>query len=139
MREIRPELKPVHPARQITLRHFLVDDAASGGHPLDIAGADCAAVTNTIAMFNCTCEDLGDRFDPAVRVPGESGKVIRRNIIPEIIEEKERIEVRCCTEAESAAKMDAGALEGRPGLDNAFNRSKRHRISSKYRLIRAVT
>ena len=35
----------MHAARDVSVRHFLVDNAAAGRHPLDVAGGDGAAVS----------------------------------------------------------------------------------------------
>jgi hypothetical protein len=70
-----------------------MDDAAASRHPLDIARADCAPITNAVTMFDSTRENVSDRLDPAVRVPGKSSEVILWNIISKIIEEEKGIEV----------------------------------------------
>src|SRR5205823_3366252 len=73
--EVGPELEAVHAAGGVALGHFLVDDAAAGGHPLDFAGADGALVSEAVGVVNGAGEDVGDGFDAAVRVPGEAGEV----------------------------------------------------------------
>ena len=42
--EVGPQLEAVHPSLRIALRHFVVHDAATGGHPLHVAGAQHAAI-----------------------------------------------------------------------------------------------
>src|SRR5262249_1356401 len=73
--KICPQLKAVHSTRLIAFRHFLMDDAAARRHPLDIAGAYSAAVTQTIAVFDRPGEHVSDRLDAAVGMPGEAGEV----------------------------------------------------------------
>jgi hypothetical protein len=50
--KICPQLETVHAAGLIAFRHFLVDDAAAGGHPLHIAGGDSAAIAHAVPVFN---------------------------------------------------------------------------------------
>lgn len=54
-------------------------------------------------------------------VPRETGQVILRNIVAEIIEKKERIEVRSVAEAKCAAQMNACAFQGRLGSNQALD------------------
>src|SRR2546427_3396269 len=42
----------------ITLRHFLVQDAAAGGHPLHVAGGHLALVAETVAVLHRTGEHV---------------------------------------------------------------------------------
>src|SRR5207248_5654576 len=62
-RQVRPQLKAVHAALRIALRHFLMKDAAAGGHPLHVARAEAAAIAEAVAMLHGTREDVRDRFD----------------------------------------------------------------------------
>ena len=80
----------------VALGHLLVDDAAAGGHPLDVAGGDGAVVAHAVAMLDGSGEDVGDGLDAAMRVPGEAGQIILGNVVAEIVEQQERIEVGCC-------------------------------------------
>ncbi len=54
--------------------HLLVHDAAAGGHPLDVAGADRPRVADAVLMVYLAREHVRHRLDAAVRVPGEPGK-----------------------------------------------------------------
>src|SRR6202043_3548751 len=120
------QLEPVHPAVRITLRHLLVDDAAPGGHPLDLAGADRAAVADAVAVLHRAREDISDRLDPAVRMPWEAGQVIRRPVITEIVEQEERIELARVPEPERAAQVHTRPLESGLGPDQPLHRSDGH-------------
>ena len=75
----------MHLAIGISLGHFLVQNAAAGGHPLDIAGAEAALVAEAVAVFYGAGQNVGDRLDAAVRMPGEAGAVVVRVIVAEII------------------------------------------------------
>jgi hypothetical protein len=83
----------VHPTLLIPFRHLLVHDAASGGHPLDVACAEAALVAEAVAVIDGARQDIGDRLDAAMRVPRESGEIVGRVVVAEIVEEQERIEV----------------------------------------------
>ena len=99
----------------VALGHFLVDDAAARGHPLDVARGDGAAVAHAVAVLDGAGEDVGDGFDAAVGVPREAGEVVLGDVVAEIVEEEERVEVGGVAEAERAAQVNARAFE--VGLD----------------------
>jgi hypothetical protein len=46
-----------------------MDDSASGGHPLDVAGRQRAGVAEVVAVLKHAVEDEGDGLQAAVRVP----------------------------------------------------------------------
>ena len=56
----------------IALWHFLVKDPASSGHPLHIASTERALVPETVRVMNRSRQDVGNRFDSPVGVPGEA-------------------------------------------------------------------
>src|ERR1700730_12617302 len=93
----------MHPARKVSFRHLLMDDAAARRHPLNVAGRDGTAVAHAIAVLNSSRQDIA-----------------------EIVQEKEWIEVGCIAESESAAKMHTSAFERRLGLDESLNGSNGH-------------
>jgi hypothetical protein len=92
-----------------------VDDAASRGHPLDVAGGDVAPVSHAVPVLHVPFDNVGDRLDPAVRVPGKPGKVFRGVVRPEIVEEEEGIEERRLPVAEGPLEVDPRPLDGRLG------------------------
>jgi hypothetical protein len=63
-------------------------------------------------MLDGAGEDIGDGFDAAVRVPGETFEVVLWMLVPEVIEEEERIEIFGFAEAEGALEADACSFEG---------------------------
>ncbi len=101
----------MHAALRVALRHFLMHDAAAGGHPLHVAGAERAAIAQAVAVFDGAVQDVGDRLDAAVRMPGEAGEIIGRTVVAEIVEQQKRIGLGRVAEAEGAAQLDAGAFE----------------------------
>src|SRR5260370_39720327 len=96
-------------------------DSAPGGHPVHVAGSHSALVAETIAVLHRTGEHVGDRFNPAVWVPGESCNVIFRILIAEIIQQQERIEILGFAEAEGALQFYTGALDGGLRLNDLLN------------------
>jgi hypothetical protein len=62
----------VHPALRIAFGHFLVDDAATCGHPLNVASGDCATVADAVAVLDGSGENIGDRLNAAMGMPRES-------------------------------------------------------------------
>ena len=116
-RKIGPELKAVHASGGIALGHFLMNDAAAGGHPLHVAGGDSAAVAQAVAMLDCPGQNVRDRLDPAMRMPRKAGQVILGNLVAKIVEQQKGIVVRGVAESERAPQMHARAFHGGLGLD----------------------
>jgi hypothetical protein len=83
----------MHPARRVTLRHLLMDDAAARGHPLDVSGGDGSMIPDAVGVLDASGEDVRDGFDPTVRVPRKTGPVLFRYVATEIIEQKKGVEV----------------------------------------------
>ena len=81
-------------------------DAAAGGHPLDVARAKTALVAEAVAVIDGARQDIGDRLDAAMRMPRESGEIVGRIVVAEIIEEQERIEVGGIAEPEAALQRE---------------------------------
>src|SRR5262245_12987291 len=129
-RKVRPELEAVHPSIRVALRHLLVEDAAAGGHPLYVAGAEAAAVAEAVAVFNGSGEDIRNRFNPAMRVPRKPCQVVLRVVVSEVVEQQERVEVGRVPEAKGALEFDASAFERRFGAEQASDRSNRHETVS---------
>ncbi len=117
----------MHPSLRIALRHFLVHDAAAGGHPLHVAGTKGALVAQGVTVLDRAGEDVGDRFDAPVRMPGEAGPVGVGAVVAEIVEEEEGIELLRLAEAEGAVELHTGALDGGLGLRNLLDGADRHR------------
>ena len=67
-----------HGALSITARHFLMDDATAGRHPLHLTAMDDALVAHAVTVFHFTAQHVRDRLDPAVGMPGEALLVVAR-------------------------------------------------------------
>ena len=106
----------MHAADRVALRHFLMEDAAPGGHPLHVAGAEHAGIAEAVAMGDRAGQHIGDRLDAAVGMPGKAGQIVARPIVAEIVHHQERIEIRRVAEAEGAPELDAGALPAWVGI-----------------------
>ena len=110
----------------VAFGHLLVEDAAAGGHPLDVARSHAALVAEGVAVGDFAGQDVGDGLDAAMRVPGEAGEVVRGVLVAEIIQQEERIELLCFAETEGALELNARTLDGGLGFKNLFDRAKRH-------------
>jgi hypothetical protein len=119
-------LEAVHAPLDVALGHLLVDDAAPGGHPLDLPRADRAVIAHGIAVLDGSREDIRDRLDPAMRMPGKAGEVVLGDVVAEVVEEKERIVVRGVAESECATEVYTGAFERGLGLDQLLDGPKGH-------------
>ena len=100
----------MHPAVRVAVRHFLMEDAAAGGHPLHVAGAEIAAIAQAVAVLDGPGQHVGDRFDAAMRMPREPGEIVLRVLVAEIVEQQKRIELRRVAEAERTLQLDARAF-----------------------------
>src|SRR5580704_16162803 len=109
-RQIGPELEAVHAALRVALRHFLVQNAAAGSHPLYVAGAEVAAIAQAVAVLDIAGQYISNGLDAAMRMPGKAGAIIFRPVVAEIVEQQERIGGLGFAEAERAAQLYAGAL-----------------------------
>ena len=116
----------MHPSLWIALRHFLVKDAAASRHPLDIARPEAAAISEAVAVFHASRQYVGDRFNPAMRMPWEPRQVLIGVVVAKVIEEKEWVVIGGIAKANRPAQFDPGALEGGLGHRNALNGSDGH-------------
>src|SRR3546814_9044089 len=75
---------------------FLVENAAGGGHPLDVAGTDDPAVARRILMLDLAVIDDGDRLEPAMRMLADAAPLgCRREIMrPRIRSEEHTSELQ---------------------------------------------
>src|SRR5712691_8510403 len=133
--EVRPQLESVHPAALVALRHLLMEDAAPGRHPLHVPGAECAAVAQAVAVLHGPVEDVGDGFDPAMGMPRESGPVVLRVVVAEVVQQEEGIELRGVPEAEGPAQLHAGTFDGGLRLNDRLDRPDGHGVSSNYAMV----
>jgi hypothetical protein len=78
-------------------------------------------VAEAVAVLDRAGQHVGDGLDAAMRMPGEARTVILRPVVPEVVEEQERIELRRVAEPERAPEPDAGAFEGGLRLDDALD------------------
>ena len=76
----------MHPALRVALRHFLMQNSAARRHPLDVAGAHPAAIAKAVAMLDRPGQNIGDRLDPAMRMPREASPIILGAIVAEIVQ-----------------------------------------------------
>src|SRR4051812_33052812 len=65
-----------------------------------------------------------------MRMPRESGEIVGRVLVAEIVQQEERIELLGFAEAERALQLDAGAFDGGGGCDDVFHSAERHGTSN---------
>src|ERR1700736_76233 len=116
----------MHPSRLVPFRHLLMDDAASGGHPLDVARGNSAMIAHAIAVFHGSCQDVCYCLDSAMRVPRKTRQIVLGNVIAEVVEKKKRVEVGGVAESERAAQVHTRAFECRLGLNKPLDGPNRH-------------
>src|SRR5580658_1290487 len=108
----------MHAPLGVALRHFLMEDAAPGGHPLYVAGFKIAAIAQAVTVLDAARQHVGDRLDAAMRMPGKASA--------EIVEQEERIEFARLAETEGAPQFDARSLHGGFRGDDVFDRTNGH-------------
>ena len=77
-------------------------------------------------MFDRPGQHVRDRFDAAVRVPGETCAIALRIVISEVVQKQKRVHLVGVAEAKGAAEMNARSLSRRLGLDDASHWSDGH-------------
>src|SRR6516165_5073762 len=107
----------MHPATRIPLRHLLVENAASGRHPLYVSGAEGAPIAEAVAVIHRASQHIRAGLDAPVRVPWKPRAVVVGAIIAEIIQQQERVEVAGIAESEGPVKLYPGPFDGGLRLD----------------------
>jgi hypothetical protein len=69
---------------------------------LHVARTDCAAVPDAVTVFHSPSENVCDRFDATMRMPGKACEVIFWDVVAEVVEKEERIEVLRVPESKGA-------------------------------------
>src|SRR5262245_53194260 len=77
-------------------------------------------------MLHGARQDVSDRLDAAVRVPRETREEVPGVVVPEVVEEQERVEIRGVAEAEGALKSHASALQSGFRAAEPFDWANRH-------------
>src|SRR5690349_1816533 len=98
-----------------------MEDAAAGRHPLHVAGAERAAIPETVAVVDGAAQHVGNRLDPTMRMPRKARHVVSRAVVAEIVEQQEWIELLGIAEAEGPSQAHTGALHRRCRLDDALH------------------
>src|SRR5688572_26375104 len=111
--EVDPQLEAVNISALTAARHFFVQDAASGRHPLHVAGADQACIAEAVTMTRGAFEHVGDGLDTAVWVVGKATDGSFDGIVEgEVVEEQEGIEQVADARCNGTTQLDARALDG---------------------------
>ena len=116
----------MHAPLRVALGHLLMHDAAARGHPLHVAGAEAAAIAETVAVLDRAGQHISDGLDAAMRMPGKAGEIVLRSVVAEIVEQEKRVGLLRVAETEGAAQLHAGAFERRLRLHDAFDRANGH-------------
>jgi len=103
----------MHPSLRVTFGHFLMNDPGTGGHPLDVAGRDCPAVADAVAVLDGSSENIGDRLNAAMGMPWKARHVILRNVIAKIVKQEKWVKIGCVVKAERAAQVNPGTFNRR--------------------------
>jgi hypothetical protein len=123
--KVDPQLKAVDRSLGTAARHFLMQDAATGGHPLHIAGTDQARVAEAVAVMCGAFQHICDGLDAAMGMHGEAADRTLEGIVEgKMVEEQEGVEFVAGARRNGAAQFDARAFDGSLGFDNFGNTSK---------------
>jgi hypothetical protein len=71
-------------------------------------------------MLNGAVKDIGDRLYPTVRVPRETPEIFIRLVIPEIVQQQERIKLRDFIIPESPFQVNTRAFKDGLGFEELF-------------------
>ena len=125
-RQVGPVLEAPHGTGGAHPGHLLVNDAAAGGHPLHVTGADHPPVAHAVAMFHQAFEDVGDGLDPPVGMPGKAGQVLFRFAGMEVIQHQKRVEQWHLVVAEGPLEMHTSPFPGRSAAKHLGDFAYRH-------------
>src|SRR5207244_3207994 len=104
----------------------LREDARARRHPLHVARAERAAVSQAVTVLHAAAQDVRDGLDSPMGVPRESRQIVLRVLVTEVVQEKEGIEVAGVPEAERPAQLHPRALDGGLRLNDALDRPDGH-------------
>src|SRR6202030_517959 len=120
------QLKSVHATHFIALGHLLVNNSAARGHPLHVPWGNRAVIPQAVFMLHGSGKHIGDRLDAAVRMPRKTRQIILRHVVPEIVQQQERIKLGSIPKAEGPAQMHARPFAGRLRFDEPLYGSNGH-------------
>ena len=86
-----------------------MENAAAGGHPLHVAGAERPVVAQAVGVVHRPRQHIGDGFDAPMGMPRQPGAVIARPIVAKVGEQQERVELTRL-KTKGPAELDPGAL-----------------------------
>src|SRR5580692_12358936 len=109
-----------------------MQNSAAGSHPLHIARGHPALVAQAVAMLHFAGQHISNGLDPPVWMPRETGQVVGRILVAEIVQQEERVKVFRFAETEGALQFDARTLDGWGGFNDLFDGPKRHGVSCSW-------
>src|SRR5207249_12124368 len=121
----------MHAPPWVPARHLLMEDPAARGHPLHVTRSESALVSEAVAVVDGPREDVRDRFDPPMGVPGEPREVILGVLVAKVVEQEEGIELLRVAEAERAAHPHPRAFDGGFSWQTSLARSTGRGCSQK--------
>ena len=98
----------------------------SRSHPLHVPRPQLAAVSQAVAVTHLPGEDVGNRLDTPMWMPGKPGEIIVRILVPKIIQQQERVEVLGLSEAKGTAQSHTRSFDRGLGLINSLDGSDGH-------------
>ena len=87
-----------------------MQDAAPGGHPLNLARTDLTRVPERILVPDSSGEQVSHGLDPAMGVERKAGLVIGRILRSKVIQEQKRIDMVEGARSDASFKPDAGSF-----------------------------
>src|SRR5262249_56921583 len=84
------------------------------------------AIAEAVAVHHGASEYVGNRLDPAMRMPRKARQVVLGHIAAKIVEQQERVVVGRLPKTERAPEMDSGALQRGLRRDQLPDRPDRH-------------
>ena len=118
-RQIEPHLQPEYPVGK--LRHLLMQNAASRGHPLGFPFRYAAGVAQAVLMVDTPFDQIGDRFDAPVGMHGKSLQVVGRVGGVKGIQHQKWVDVVCIPVSYNSDQFHAGPVHGLPAFNYSFN------------------
>ena len=104
-----------------------MNDAATGGHPLHVAGAQAPLVALVVAVAHGARQHVGHRLDPAMGVIGEAGDVVGGIVRAELVQQQKGVEGIKRRGAQRAVQVHPRTVGNAARRDGFRHRPNTHR------------
>jgi hypothetical protein len=81
-------------------------------------------------VFDSPGENISDRFDTSVRVPGKARQIVFWDVVSKVVEQEKGVEVRRVAKTKCPPQVHTRTFHRRLGADKPLNRPNRHSLTA---------